>query len=58
MDAASQAQLDRGRRVVERETTAIQTSSVEEQVVYSMQLQKALDVVEPADIPQAEKDQI
>ena len=58
LDAASQAQLDRGRRVVELlKQPQYKPVPVEEQVVSLYAVTEGfLDVVEPADIPQAEKD--
>ena len=58
LDAASQAQLDRGRRVVELlKQPQYKPVPVEEQVVSLYAVTEGfLDVVDPADIPQAEKD--
>ena len=58
MDAAAQAQLDRGRRVVELlKQPQYKPVPVEEQVVSLYAVTEGfLDVVDPADIPQAEKD--
>ena len=60
LDAASQAQLDRGRRVVELlKQPQYQPVPMEEQVVSLYAVTEGfLDVVDPADIPQAEKDLI
>ena len=60
LDAASQAQLDRGRRVVELlKQPQYQPVPMEEQVVSLYAVTEGfLDVVDPADIPQAEQDLI
>ena len=60
MDAASQAQLDRGRRVVELlKQPQYQPVPMEEQVISLYAVTEGfLDVVDPADIPQAEQDLI
>jgi len=60
LDAASQAQLDRGRRVVELlKQPQYQPVPMEEQVISLYAVTEGfLDVVDPADIPQTELDLI
>ena len=60
LDAASQAQLDRGRRVVELlKQPQYQPVPMEEQVVSLFAVTEGyLDVVDPADVPQTEQDLI